>query len=57
MKPWKIVLIPTVIMLVIAAIYIWHVSNKRKNPGVVKQGEEQPKQNVLPWLSLVTGEL
>jgi hypothetical protein len=41
MKPWKIVLIPTVIMLVIAAIYIWHVSNKRKNPGVVKQGEEQ----------------
>ena len=41
MKPWKIVLIPTAIMLVIAALYIWHVSNKRKNPGVVKQGEEQ----------------
>ena len=42
MKPWKIVLIPTVITLLIAAIYIWHISNKRKNPGVVKQGEEQP---------------
>ena len=42
MKPWKIILIPTAIMLVIAAIYIWHVSSKRKNPGVVKQGEEQP---------------
>jgi uncharacterized protein YxeA len=41
MKPWKIILIPTVIMLAIAAIYIWHVSSKRKNPGVVKQGEEQ----------------
>lgn len=41
MKPWKIVLVPTAIMLVIAAIYIWHISNKRKNPGVVKQGEEQ----------------
>jgi uncharacterized protein YxeA len=41
MKPWKIVLIPTVIMLAIAAIYIWHISSKRKNPGVVKQGEEQ----------------
>lgn len=41
MKPWKIVLIPTVITLLIAAFYIWHVSEKRKNPGVVKQGEEQ----------------
>ena len=28
-------------MLVIAATYMWHVSEKRKNPGVVKQGEEQ----------------
>jgi len=41
MKPWKIILIPTAITLVIAGIYIWHVSSKRKNPGVVKQAEEQ----------------
>lgn len=41
MKPWKIVLIPTAIMLVIAAIYIYSVHRKRENPGVVKQGQEQ----------------
>jgi hypothetical protein len=38
-KPWKIVVIPTAIMLVIASIYIYSVWNKRQNPGVV--GEEQ----------------
>ena len=41
MKPWKIVVIPTSIMLVIAAIYMFSVWKKRQNPGVVKQGEEQ----------------
>ena len=41
MKPWKIVLIPTAIMLVIASIYIFTVWKKRQNPGVVNQGQEQ----------------
>jgi hypothetical protein len=38
-KPWKIVLIPTAIMLVIASIYTYSVWKKRQNPGVV--GQEQ----------------
>ena len=41
MKPWKIVVIPTLIMLVIAGIYIFSVWKKRQNPGVVKQAQEQ----------------
>ena len=41
MKPWKIFVIPTAITLVIASIYMFHIWNKRHNPGVVKQGEEQ----------------
>lgn len=41
MKPWKIVLIPTAIMLVIASIYVFTVLKKRHNPGVVEQGQEQ----------------
>jgi hypothetical protein len=40
-KPWKIVLIPTAIMLVIASIYIFSVWKKRQNPGVVNQAQEQ----------------
>ena len=38
MKPWKIVVIPTAIMLVIAGIYMFSVWKKRQNPGVVNQG-------------------
>ena len=41
MKPWKIVAIPTSIMLVIACIYMFSVWKKRQNPGVVNQGQEQ----------------
>ena len=41
MKPWKIVVIPTLIMLVIASIYIFSVWKKRQNPGVIKQAQEQ----------------
>lgn len=41
MKPWKIVVIPTLIMLVIAGIYMFSVWKKRQNPGVVNQGQEQ----------------
>ena len=41
MKPWKIVVIPTVITLVIAGIYMFSVWKKRQNPGVVNQGQEQ----------------
>lgn len=41
MKPWKIVLIPTAIMVVIASIYIFTVWQKRQNPGVVNQTQEQ----------------
>ena len=41
MKPWKIFVIPTAIVLVIASIYMFTVWKKRQNPGVVKQGEEQ----------------
>src|SRR6516165_5830063 len=42
-KPWKIVVIPTAIMLVIASIYTYSVWKKRQNPGVVGQvaGQEQ----------------
>ena len=38
MKPWKIVAIPTSIMVVIAGIYMFSVWKKRQNPGVVNQG-------------------
>ena len=41
MKPWKIVVIPTAVMLVIACIYMFSVWKKRQNPGVVNQGQEQ----------------
>ena len=41
MKPWKIVVIPTAIMLVIASIYMFSVYKKRHNPGVVNQAQEQ----------------
>jgi hypothetical protein len=41
MKPWKIVVIPTVLTLVIASIYIFSVWKKRQSPGVVNQGQEQ----------------
>ncbi len=39
MKPWKIVVIPTAIMLVIAGIYMFSVWKKRQNPG---RGEAGP---------------
>ena len=41
MKPWKIVAIPTAIMLVIAGIYMFSIYKKRHNPGVVNQAQEQ----------------
>lgn len=41
MKPWKIFVIPTAIMLVIASIYMYTVWKKRQNPGVVNQGAQQ----------------
>lgn len=41
MKPWKIVIIPTAIVLVIAAIYIFVVFKKRQNPGAVNQAQQQ----------------
>ncbi len=41
MKPWKIVVIPTGITLVIAGIYMFSVYKNRQNPGVVNQGQEQ----------------
>ena len=41
MKPWKIVAIPTAIMLVIAGIYTFSIYKKRQNPGTVNQGQEQ----------------
>jgi hypothetical protein len=41
MRPWKIVVIPTAITLVIASIYIFSIYNKRHNPGVVNQGQQQ----------------
>lgn len=41
MKPWKIFVIPTAIVLVIASIYMYTVWKKRQNPGVVKQNQEQ----------------
>ena len=41
MKPWKIVIIPTAITVVIASIYMFSVWKKRQNPGVVNQGQEQ----------------
>jgi hypothetical protein len=40
-KPWKIVLIPTAIVLVIASIYLFSVWKKRQNPGVINQGQQQ----------------
>ena len=41
MRPWKIVVIPTAITLVIASIYIFSIYNKRHNPGVVNHGQQQ----------------
>jgi hypothetical protein len=41
LKPWKIVAIPTAIMLVIAGIYMFSIYKKRQNPGAVNQGQEQ----------------
>ena len=41
MKPWKIVVIPIAITLVIASIYTYTVLKKRQNPGVVNQPEQQ----------------
>ena len=41
MKPWKIVVIPTAIMLVIAGIFMFSVYKKRHNPGVIKQAQEE----------------
>jgi len=40
-KPWKIFVYPTAIVLVVAAIYTYTVLRKRQNPGVVNQGQEQ----------------
>ena len=42
MKPWKIFVITTAIVLAIASIYTYHIWQKRQNPGVAKQGQEQP---------------
>ena len=41
MKPWKIVVIPTALTLIIAGIYMFSVYKKRHNPGVVNQAQEQ----------------
>lgn len=41
MKPWKIVVIPTAITLVIASIYAFTLWKKRQNPGLVHQPEQQ----------------
>ena len=41
MKPWKIVVIPTALTLIIAGIYMFSVYQKRHNPGVVNQAQEQ----------------
>lgn len=41
MKPWKIFVYPTAIMLVIASIYVYSVLKKRQNPGVANPGQEQ----------------
>ena len=41
MKPWKIVVIPTALTLIIAAIYMFSVYKKRQNPGVVNQAQEE----------------
>lgn len=40
MKPWKIVVIPTALTLIIAGIYMFSVWKKRQNPGV-QQVQEQ----------------
>lgn len=37
MKPWKIILIPTLITLVIGGIYLSSVWKQRQNPGVIGQ--------------------
>ena len=42
MKPWKIVLIPTLITLTIGGIYLFSVWRQRQNPGVVGQ-DKSPK--------------
>ncbi len=41
MKPWKIVVIPTAIMLVIASIYIFTVWKKRQHPSAAAQPEQK----------------
>jgi len=41
-KPWKIVVIPTAIMLVIASIYMFTVFKKRQKPGA-SAGEPEQK--------------
>jgi hypothetical protein len=41
MKPWKIVVFPTLITLLIAAVYMFSVWKKRHNPGIVNQPHEQ----------------
>jgi hypothetical protein len=37
MKPWRIVLIPTLITLTIGAIYLFYVWKQRQNPGAIGQ--------------------
>lgn len=41
MKPWKILVYPTAIMLVIASIYTFTVWKRRQNPGTMNQGQQQ----------------
>jgi len=44
LKPWKVVLIPTAITLLIGSIYLYSVFKKRENPGIVAtQQAEQPE--------------
>jgi hypothetical protein len=38
-KPWKIILIPTLITLVIGSIYLFTVFKHRRNPGVISQAD------------------
>ena len=47
MKPWKIFVIPTAIMLVIASIYIFTIWKKRHNPGVVGQEQKLTMDDVV----------
>ena len=43
MKNWKKVLIPTLIALAIAGIYLFSVWKQRQNPGVIPQNQAAPK--------------